>query len=172
MATADAIAAFGDTLVKLLQNGLSGLVGSTNIFLSTPSEFKNFAPNEPSVTVFLYNVGVIAEFRNVPRRTTAGTTQQPSLPLKLHFLITPWAPVARDSYAIAGAILALLFEHPVISGGELLGRPGTWAPDDRVEIIFENLPVEDHCDIWDSADVPYRLSLTYAVRGISIDSAF
>jgi hypothetical protein len=45
VATPDAIAYLGDTLVKLLQDGLSGLVASTNIFLSTPSEFKNFAPN-------------------------------------------------------------------------------------------------------------------------------
>jgi hypothetical protein len=44
VAAPDAIAYLGDTLVKLLQDGLSGLVASTNIFLSTPSEFTNFAP--------------------------------------------------------------------------------------------------------------------------------
>jgi hypothetical protein len=67
VATPDAIAYLGDTLVKRLQNGLSGLVASTNIFLSTPSEFKNFAPTQPSVTIFLYNVGANGEMRNPPR---------------------------------------------------------------------------------------------------------
>jgi hypothetical protein len=97
VATPNAIAYLGDTLVKMLQDGLSGLVASTNIFLSTPSEVKNFAPTQPSVTIFLYNVGVNGEVRNPP-----------PLPLELHFLITPWTRFTRDAYMITGAILALL----------------------------------------------------------------
>jgi uncharacterized protein DUF4255 len=98
VATSNAIAYLGDTLVELLRDGLSGLVGSTNIFLSTPNEFKNFAPAEPSVTVFLYNIDVAGKIRNVPRRLSGGATPRLKLPIELHFLITPWRPLTRDAY--------------------------------------------------------------------------
>jgi Pvc16 N-terminal domain len=174
VATTDAIAYLGDTLVKLLQDGLSGLVASTNIFLSTPSEFKNIAPTQPSVTIFLYNFGVNGEMRNPPRRTLAsGATRPPPLPLELHFLITPWAQFTRDAYMITGVILALLHGNPVLTVAELLGPDGTWAPGDAVdavELILESLPVEDYYYIWDPADIPYRLSLAFLARLIGIDS--
>ncbi len=163
MASPDAIAYLGDTLVRLLQDGLSGLLESPKIFLSTPAEFKNFAPTEPSVTIFLYNIGVSGALRTP-------ATQRLRHPLELHFLITPWAPVTRDAYAITGAILALLFNRPMLAGKDLLGPDGTWAPDDIVEISPESLQVVDQYYLWDPADIPYRLSLAYVVRGISIDS--
>ena len=43
MATADAIAFFGDTLVSLLQSGLVGLSVSDQYFLSTPERIQGFS---------------------------------------------------------------------------------------------------------------------------------
>lgn len=170
MATADAIAFLGDTLVSLLQNGLQSLVSPGNVLLSTPSEFKNFAPLQPAVTIFLYHVGINGEMRNAsPRSLSSGTTQRPPLPLELRFLVTPWTPRARDAYLIVGAISQLLYDHAVLGYGQLQGD--VWAPDDTVELILESLPVEEHYDIWDPTDIPYRLSLTYLARLVGIDSA-
>ena len=171
MATTDAIAFFGDTLVALLQSGLSGLVPPTNIFLSTPSEFKDSPPRPPSVTVFLYHVRIHGEMRNAPRRQLAGGAfQRPPLPLELRFLITPWTLVTRDAYRIVGAIARLLYDRTVLGFSDLSGA-GVWSPDDTVELVLESLPVEEHYDIWDPTDLPYRLSLTYLARLIGINSA-
>jgi hypothetical protein len=171
VATPDAIAFFGDTLVALLQSGLSGLVPPGNIFLSTPSEFKDSPPRPPAVTVFLYHVRVNGEMRNTSRRPLAGgSLQTPPLPLELRFLITPWTQLTRDTYRIVGAVAQLLNDRAVLRFGDLLGA-GVWAPDDTVELILESLPVEEHYDIWDPTDLPYRLSLTYLARLIGIDSA-
>jgi hypothetical protein len=171
LATPDAIASLGDTLVSLLQNGLSGLVLPANIFLASPSEFKDFAPRQPSVTVLLYNVGINGEMRNAPRRPSPdGAVRRPPLPLDLRFLITPWTQVTRDAYRIVGAIALLFSDHAVLTFGDLLGD-NVWAPDDTVELILESLPVEDYYDIWEPSEVPYRLSLAYLARVIGIDSA-
>lgn len=171
MATTDAIAFVGDTLLSLLREGLAGLVLPANIILSTPNEFKNFAPNQPAVTIFLYHVGIHGEMRNATRRNgSTGVPLRPPLPLELRFLITPWTQVTRDAYRIIGAVSQVLYDHAVMGFGELLGD-GVWAPDDTLELILESLPVEDHYDIWEPTDLPYRLSLAYLARLVGIESA-
>jgi hypothetical protein len=169
VASSDAIAYFGDTLVKLLQDGLKDLLAPAEIFLSTLSDFKNSTMSEPTVTVFLYDVGTSGGTRTVSTGAIGGAT--PSDPLDLHLLITPWAPVTRDAYVLTGAIIALLYAHPIFTPEELLGPQGTWAPGDTVEISLESLSIENQCCIWKAIGVPYRLSLAYLARGIRIGPA-
>jgi hypothetical protein len=169
MATFDAIAFLGDTLRVILQNGLNGLVSPGNVVLSTPSDFKTFAPTQPAVTIFLYHVGICGELRNGSPRASAGTARRPPLPLELRFLVTPWTQAARDGYRIIGAVAQVLYEHAVLSFAELQGD--VWSPEDTVELILESVPVEEHYDIWEPTDVPYRLSLTYLARLVGIDSS-
>jgi hypothetical protein len=171
VATTDAIAFLGDTIVAMLQDGLSGLVAPADVILSTPDEFKDFNPLPPSVTIFLYHVSINAEMRNGPRRSLlTGATQRPALPLDLRFLVTPWAQETRDAYRITGAVAQVFYDHAILGFGDLLGG-NVWAPDDTVELMMESLPVEEHFDIWQPADIPYKLSLSYLARIIGIDSA-
>jgi Pvc16 N-terminal domain len=170
LATNDAIAFLGDTILSLVQSKLNPLVLPANVILSTPEEFKSFAPNEASVTIFLYQVGINGEMRNTPRRSLAnGAKQRPPLPLEVRFLLTPWTKKTRDAYRIIGAIAQLFYDQAVLGFSELLGE--VWAPDDTVEIVMESLPVEEHYDIWEPTDIPYRLSLAYLARVIGIESA-
>jgi len=167
VASPDAIAYFGETLVKLLQDGLGDALGQPKISMTTLSDLKNSPPSEPSVTVFLYNVGMSGDIRNVPQRATVDTRTNP---LELHFLITPWLPMTSDIYAATGSIIALLFARPVLTAADLLGPKGTWEPDEAVEIILKSLPIEDQSYIWNSAGIPYRLSLSYVARGIRLQT--
>jgi hypothetical protein len=170
LATTDAVAFLGDTIVSLLQNGLNGLVAPADVILSTPDDFKDFAPRQPSVTVFLYHVGINSELRNGPSRPS-GNGKRPQLPLDLRFLLTPWTKDTRDAYRIIGAISLLFYDRAVLSFGDLLGDD-VWAPDDTVEVVMESLPVQDLFDIWDPTDIPFKLSLSYLARIIGIDSSF
>lgn len=169
MATTDAVAFLGDTIVSLLQNGLSGLVAPADIVLSTPDEFKDFAPRQPSVTVFLYHVTINGELRNGPSRPS-GNGKRPPLPLDLRFLVTPWTKDTRDAYRIIGAISLLFYDHAVLNFGELQGDD-IWSPDDTVEFLMDPVPVEQLFDIWDPAEIPFKLSLTYLARIIGLDSS-
>ena len=167
MASVDAIAFLGDTIVAILQKELAGLVEPASVLQSTPTEFKNFAPVKPTVTLFLYHVAICGEMRNARSRSIGGI-QVPSLPLELRYLVTPWTQVPHDSYRIIGAIAQVFYRHSVLNFGELLGSG--WAPDDTVEIILESVPVEEHYNIWEPTDIPYRLSLTYLARLVGIDA--
>jgi hypothetical protein len=171
LATTDAIAFWGDTIISLLQDGLAALSPVPAVLLSTADDFKNSPPTPPAVTVFLYHLAIASELRNTPRRSTNGGASRPALPLELRFLVTPWTSTPRDAYRIAGLIAQLFYDHAVLDAVELLGH-GVWAPDDSVEIVMESLPVEELYDIWDPTEIPYKLSLTYLSRVIGIDSAF
>ena len=170
MATTDAIAFLGDTLVALLQDGLGGLVAPADIILSTPDDFKDFAPRQPSVTIFLYHVAINPEMRNGPSAPSFSVPGLPPLPLDLRFLITPWTKDTRDAYRIIGAVAQVLNDHAVLGFGQLLGD-GVWSPDDTVELMMESLPVGELFDIWDPSDIPFKLSLSYLARVIGIDSS-
>jgi hypothetical protein len=161
----------GRTLVSMLEAALSGFSPTVKVSLSTPDEIKDDPPSTPAVTIFLYHVAVCGEMRNAPRRHLGnGTIQRPSLPLDLHFLITPWANEPDKAYQIIGVIVNYLYDHAILTFGELQGA-GVWSPDDTVEIVMESLPVEEHYSIWEPTDLPYRLSLTYLARVVGIDSA-
>jgi hypothetical protein len=171
MASVDAIAFVGDTLVSLLQSGLAGLVPPSNITLSTPAEFKTFVPAQPAVTIFLYHAGINGEMRNALRAVSdAGPTRRPPLPIDVRFLITPWTPVTRDAYRIIGRIASLLADNAVLGYSDLTGGRDVWSPDDTVALVLESLPIEQHHDIWAPSEIPYRLSLTYLARVVGLDS--
>jgi hypothetical protein len=156
-------------LVSILHDGLSGFSPSVSVFLTTPDEIKN-SPPDSAVTIILYQVGICGELRNGPRRMGLnGAVGRPALPLDLHFMITPWTTDTGDSYRLIGAIARLLYDHAILTFGQLVGD-GVWGTDDSVEIMMESLPVEQHYDIWEPTELPYRLSLTYLARVIGIDS--
>jgi hypothetical protein len=168
MATTDAIQSVGDTLRSILDTGLASF-GLSEVSLKTPDEIKR-SPPDSAVTILLYQVGICGELRNGPRRPGLnGASGRPPLPLELHFMITPWTKHTDDAYRIIGAIVRLLYDHAILTFGELQGD-GVWATDDTVEIMMESLPVEQHYDIWEPTELPYRLSLTYLARIVGIDS--
>ena len=105
--------------------------------------------------------------RNSQRRTLPdGRTTRPLLPLDLSFLITPWSSETSDEYRLVGRILRTFYDNAELGRTQLQGD--SWEPDDSVQIILETLPLDDHYRIWDSASLPYRLSLSYLVRIVGI----
>jgi hypothetical protein len=170
LASTDAIAFLGDTIVALLQDGLSGIVTPADVLLSTPDQFKDFQPLAPSVTIFLYHVRINAEMRNGPPRVLPnGSLRRPPLPLELRFLVTPWTQDTRDAYRIIGAIAQVFYDRAKLGFGDLLGV-NVWDIDDTVELVLESLPVDEHFSIWEPADIPYKLSLSYLARLVGIES--
>lgn len=172
MATPDAIRDLGDTLLFLLCNSdLATMVDANRIIISKPDEFGPFQrPPNPTVTIFLYRIALSSEMRNAPPRTLPdGRVTRASLPLELYYLITPWATVTRDEHRILGRIMQVLYDNAELGPAQLQGD--SWGPGDSVQIMLDSLPLDDHYRIWDSTNLPYRLSLTYLVRIIGIEPA-
>ena len=169
MATDAVVRDMSDTMVTLLRAGVPPLVNPNDIFLSTPDDFQA-APGQPTITVFLYRITLNPEMRNGPRRVLPdGRVTRPLLPVDLHFMVTAWARETRDELAIAGRILQVLYDRAELGSADLQGN--AWDRDDSVQLVLESLPIEDHYRVWDTTDVPYRLSLTYMARVIGIAPA-
>ena len=59
-----------------------------------------------------------------------------------------------------------LYDRAELGPAELTGT--SWAADDTVQLVLETLTLEEHFCIWDTVDMPYRLSLTYMARIIGL----
>lgn len=169
MATADAVRDMADTLIFLLRSTVPPMVAEDRIFAATPDEFEALQdPDRPAITVFLYRVAINSEMRNSPRRILAnGRITRPLLPLELYYLVTPWARETRDEFRIVGRVLQALYDHAEIGAADLQGL--SWSPGDSVQLALDSLPMEDHLRIWETTDLPYRLSLTYCARVVGIE---
>ncbi len=167
MVSSTAVRDTGDTILYLLRSSVPPLVPTNDIVLAVPADFERTLAR-PKITVFLYRVGVNAEVLNRPPRSTDGKMTRPPLPLELHYMITPWARETRDEAEIAGRVLQVLSDHPVIGAPDLQGS--SWEPDDAIQLAFETLPLDDQFRIWDTAEIPYRLSLTYVARVVGVQT--
>jgi len=169
MAGVDAIRDVTDTLIYLLRAGIpAAMVDPTRIIVRIPDEFEPLRhPVQPNITVFLYRISINAQMRNGPRRLLSdGRSTRPLLPLELNYLVTAWAPDARDELRIIGRILQIFYDRGELGAADLQGT--SWENGDTAQVMLESLPLEDHYRIWDAGEVPYRLSLTYLVRIIGI----
>jgi hypothetical protein len=170
MAGPDVIRDAGDTLVQLLQAGISAaMVNPNRIFLATPDEFTGLEdPPQPTITVFLYRVALHATSRNTPRRVLPdGRILPQPLPLELNYLITPWARETRAEHLMAGRVLQVLYGYGEVGPADLVGA--SWEPTDSVQVVFDSLPLDDHYRIWDANhDVSYRLSLAYTLQVVNL----
>jgi hypothetical protein len=165
----DVLRDLGDTLLNLLRAGVSAaMVDPARIQVATPDEFESLKdPAQPNITVFFYRIATNPQMRNGPRRILpGGKTSRQALPLEISLLITAWAKETKDELRIVGRILQVLYDRAEVGAAELIGS--SWESDDSVQLVLESLPLEDHYRIWDSSDVPYRLSLTYVARVVGI----
>ena len=164
MATRDVLSDAGETLAELIRAGVSSIVTPSNVKLTTADEMRDSPPDQPGVTVFLYDIGTNPELRNAP--PTPGFSR-PRLALDLRYLITPWAADAGTAHQICGHILQALYDNASLVGGDLLGS--SWGADDTLQILLETLPVSEHHYIWEPANIPYKLSLAYLLRVVGLD---
>jgi hypothetical protein len=165
MASPNAVRDMSQTIAQRLQIALSGMVPANNVLIATPDSFKELP--KPACTIFLYRVAVNPITRNGPRVTVSpGVTTRPLLPIDLSYLITPWGQKPEDEHLILGASLQALYDHAELGRSDLAGN--SWLPDDSVQLVLETLSLEEHFCIWDTVQLPYRLSLTYMARIIGI----
>lgn len=172
MATTDAIRNTVETVLFLLRSRMpAGLVPSARITAATPDEFEALEnPNPPAITVFLYRIALHSEMRNMPHRLLPdGRRTRPLIPLELYLMITPWAMQTLEELQILGRIFQVLYDRAEMGPADLQGA--SWEANDTVQLVFNPLPVEEHYRIWETTNMPYRLSLTYIARVVGLEPA-
>jgi hypothetical protein len=175
MADFRAIRAVGDALMGLLQTSyrpedFNDIVADFRMF--TSRDFTNNAITN-GASLFMYRLFCNGAFRIPPGRINAdGRRADTQLPVELHFLITVWGGEASYQYELAGWIMRLLEDTPILPSAVLNSTtPNVFHADETVDITLAELRTEDLFRIWDVLGVnAYQLSIPYVARVVHIES--
>lgn len=131
-------------------------------------------PMSEGFSLCLYRLAVNTGLRNrPPRRTPEGRCYQPSLPVDLHYLLTPWAADPERQQRLLGWSARFFEDMAVLPAGVLnrhLRETETFRAGESVEIASDPLPLGDHLNLWDKLKPQLQPSLTYVARVVLIDS--
>jgi hypothetical protein len=129
-------------------------------------------PMDQGVSVLLYRVYHNGTHRTPPGRIVDGQRQRTKLPVDLHFLLTAWARTASRQHEIAGWMMRVMEDNPILPAALLNAyQPDVFHEDEGVEVGLAELTTEDLFHIWEvMIQHVYQLSVPYMARRIEIES--
>jgi hypothetical protein len=159
------------TLANRIWNGIKD-DKQINAIINSPEQISYLSPKDAQakaaqISVFLYNVTELTSMRNQPQ-----TTKNPSKPplyLNLHYLITPLTQSVENDQIVLGKILQLFSETPVLRGSDLQGSLSETGDD--LKITLDALAADDLNKLWTMLSTPYKLSVSYTVYPVRIESS-
>ena len=175
MSDARAIEAVTETLRALVDDGVKTVLPGAKAVVQPPHEV-NPAAQEAQVNLFLYQAEVIPALRNEPPAdVNPGETGEPALPLVLRYLMTPFAPDGDDlvAHRLLGGALQALHTRPVLTRAELTqvaSYSDVARQPDSIRITWHAVEEKDIYSLWSVFQTPYRLTTSFEVRAVLIDS--
>jgi len=157
-----------------LESVLSTSLGTLNPAVTAEvHDLQGNIPLAPArVTLFLFEVSEDPSAKNRPRIRGAQvpdiTLRKPPLALVLRYLLTPWSGDRATDQRILGRVLQTMYDGATVSGLQLQG--GLAGSDQALKIALSPLTLEERTRIWHAIQRPYRLSVTYEVRVVNLDS--
>lgn len=135
------------------------------------------SPMAEGVSLHLYRVAPSGVRRNLaPRVDPDGQRQyRPSLPVELHYLLTPWARSGERQYQLLGWAMRTLDDMPTLDATFLNAfapsGEDTFHSDEGITLVFEPVSVQDMFNIWEVAKHNVQISVSYQVSLVALDSA-
>ncbi|MCP2259153.1 Protein of unknown function (DUF4255) [Streptoalloteichus tenebrarius] len=139
-------------------------------------------PQEPTITVFLYQVTPNAAMRNrdAPTRGPDGTTlRRPQAAIDLHYLISFFGDETKlVPQQLLGAVVRSLHEEPVLSRADIeaaaqrahLAGSDLAASPQRVRLTPAQMDLDDLSKLWSTMlQTPYALSVAYQATAVLLD---
>ncbi len=117
----------------------------------------------PALSVLLYRVAVSPVIRNTTPMPRSGGLGGTSIALNLHYLLTAWADDAVAEQRIIARALQALEQTPMLSG-PLLDPATEWGPDDAVQLVSEDLPLEQLLKLHELGATELRPSICFVAR--------
>jgi uncharacterized protein DUF4255 len=173
VANFEVIAAVSQTLKAVLTRAIEKGVAGVKVSFLIPDE----PPNDPTLTLFLFEVGEDPSARNRPRVLKSAppnvTIQKPPVALLLRYLMTAWGSTAETQQKILGLTIQALYDKAIISGPDLEIDDVTSVlegTDEALKVTLSPLSLEERTRVWHAVQKPYRLSIAYEVRVVNLDS--
>lgn len=162
MSQSSIIAEVSVTILKQLNETLKTIQSSPSVELAPPKE----THEKDIVSLWLYQVSRNGDVANNDRVWT-GTGELPHrpLPVDLHYLITPQFKVPDAEQKVLGKIMQFFHSYP-----GLMSSPQGLSDDVKLRISPEFLTFEQHMHLWQALSQPFRLSVSYLVQCVRIDS--
>jgi hypothetical protein len=161
----------GETLKKLLEDDpWTGIDPKPDITFKSPKEIKEDGGTTNKVSIFLYQVNENQYLKNeAPLRIDDLNYQTPPMTLDLLYLITPYSEDKTQEKYIIGKVMQIFYDYAVLGGTVLQGSlAGT---DEEIRIIYNPISLDNLTNIWSAfQDVAYRLSVSFMVTPVKIDS--
>ncbi|HRI57092.1 MAG TPA: DUF4255 domain-containing protein [Anaerolineae bacterium] len=125
------------------------------------------------VSLFLYRVLPNGAFRTPAGRLDEnGRRFRHQLAVDMHFILTAWGGSASLQHTIAGWMMRVMEDTPLLPAGLLNSvLPDVFQPDEAVEVTLADLSTEDLLHVWETlVQNTYQLSVPYVARNIRIES--
>jgi len=167
------ISDISETLRKLLEDKLAGLVVQENVIVESPAEFTFDV--QPSLIVFLYQFTENPHFKyQEPGRIASDKNSEqikrPPFVVDLHYLLVPYAQTRDNEYHILERVIQTLSDYSTLRGS-LLQR-GLAGSDQEFRIIHQSLSLEELVRLWTTFyNRPFKASVSCQVTPVGIDSA-
>ncbi|HEY7303643.1 MAG TPA: DUF4255 domain-containing protein [Bryobacteraceae bacterium] len=146
--------------------------GTLIVSINNPQEMSD--AHQEGVSLWMYRLIRDADRLNQPNTRLNGRESRfPSLPLRLHYLVTPFVRAGSPNSAeleqrILGKVMQTFHDHPRFRGGDLEGDLS--GSGQEFQVSLESLPLEDIARVWNALNQPYQLSVSYEAAVVNIDS--
>lgn len=161
-----AIAGVTTTLKNLMQQEMPGLAVDET---KSPADQ---ASSTPLVSLYLYRVEHNPFAANLDwRASTATQLVAAPVGVNMHYLLTAYGPDELENQRTLGEVMRTFHERGLLRRGDPVLAPVLAAMTEELRIVPHMLSLADMLDLWRSFEkVPYRLSVTYEVSTVLIDS--
>lgn len=161
----------GETLKDLLdRDPWDDISSKPEITFSSPREIKDESGNSNKVSLFLYEVLENPYMRNQePGGFENLYNMLPPLVVDLLYLVTPYSKDKTQEKYILGKVMQIFYNNSILTGTILHGSLS--GSDERIKLLYQPMSLDDLTKIWTVfQDVGYRLSISYLVTPVKIDS--
>ncbi|UJF34069.1 DUF4255 domain-containing protein [Paenibacillus hexagrammi] len=126
------------------------------------------------LSLFLYAIKESGDNRRT-QMVARGTNeiQYPPMVVDLHYLLTAQSPAelqsrALDEHRILGRAMQVLYDNSVLRGSLTVGTLAE--KEEEVRVVMAPISGDGMMNMWNFADTPFRLSMSYTVGPVYIDS--
>lgn len=130
---------------------------------------KDTDPEQNYLSLYLYRVAENGDMKNRPLEPKdPSLLRYPPLSLNLFYLVTPLTNSTKNDHKLLGKTMQVFYDNAIVKGPALQGvLQGT---TEELRIILNPVSMEDITKLWSAFMRSYRLSVSYEVKVIYIDS--